>query len=123
MIGARWFLLLSVLAGSFFSRGEGVQLFPFPDTDERGEKGPLDLAGQTHRSYTFSVHNQLSSIVLKANSLKKAKKDIIVDRPDPDRHFELFLTARSANRYFRFQPSFDTHPVILKPSDRGPPSI
>ncbi|CAN5336261.1 hypothetical protein BH20ACI2_BH20ACI2_18830 [soil metagenome] len=122
-VNVRWFLLICVLAGSFFSSGEGVQLLPFPDRDEPSEKGASDLAGGTHRSYTLSVHNLTSSKVSKANSPRKAPKEIVAYRPESSGGIKPIIAPDLAANYDRMPSAFDNQPAISWSPGRAPPAI
>jgi hypothetical protein len=50
----RWLLLIGVLGGLFFSNGEGIQLFPFPDSTE---KNSLLFQAEINKNYSISAHN------------------------------------------------------------------
>ena len=122
-LSVRWFLLISVIASSFFSSGEGVQLLPFPDSDRGGENGPRDINGTPDKSYAFSVHNLTITAAAKISSQKKVKKDASVESSatthlahvvDPDLIRQRGIFARRS--------SFLSEPDVLLPSGRAPPS-
>ncbi|HVE59304.1 MAG TPA: hypothetical protein VNB22_20940 [Pyrinomonadaceae bacterium] len=52
---ARWVLIFGVLAGLFFSGGEGIQLFPFPFAEANNSKITASVPEQNPKSYAFSV--------------------------------------------------------------------
>lgn len=121
-INVRWFLLICVLAGSFFSSGEGVQLLPFPDRDKRCERGVCQLSADTSRSYTLSVHNLTSSKVAKANSKKKTPKEIVVFRLESNGRISPVNWADIVARYDREPSALDNQPAISWSPGRAPPA-
>ncbi len=54
---ARWILIFGVLAGLFFSNGEGIQLLPFPIAKDCDSKNTSSALEKNLKSYAFSVHN------------------------------------------------------------------
>jgi hypothetical protein len=50
-------LIFGLLAGLFFSAGEGVQLFPFPIAEGDSSKNTASIDVNNQKFYAFSVHN------------------------------------------------------------------
>jgi hypothetical protein len=55
--GGRWILIFSVLAGLFFSGGEGVHLLPFSIAEGNSSKNTHSVLERNLKSYALSVHN------------------------------------------------------------------
>ncbi len=120
---ARWFLLISVLAGSFLSSGEGIQLLPFPVTERTGEGAPSDFHGGPKRTYAFSVHNLSNSLLLKSSFHNKVKKEATVHNAVSAGRYEIIDFVYPAPHTHRKQISLGTQPVLSIPSDRAPPAL
>ncbi|HEY0457886.1 MAG TPA: hypothetical protein VGC97_01970 [Pyrinomonadaceae bacterium] len=70
---ARWLFIFGVLAGLFFSSGEGIQLLPFPVAEGANLKVNASVPEVNSKSYAFSVFSSRNySALLKA----KFQKDI-----------------------------------------------
>lgn len=54
---ARLILVIGLLAGLFFSGGEGIHLLPFPNAEGNISKNTASLHEKNLKSYAFSVHN------------------------------------------------------------------
>ncbi len=53
----RWIFIFGVLAGLFFSGGEGIQLLPFPIAEDDNSKNITSILEKNLKSYALSVHN------------------------------------------------------------------
>jgi hypothetical protein len=72
---ARWVLLFGILAGLFFSGGEGIQLFPFPVTELNHSKISASNLEENPKSYAFSVFSSRNySTLLKSKFQKDANQ-------------------------------------------------
>ena len=87
-IQARWLLMFGVLAGLFFSSGEGIRLLPFPFKDAHSPKIAGAVAGEHSKSYALTVFNSRSAAALLKIKLQKdappflAGGDRALDRPE-----------------------------------------
>lgn len=72
---ARWILICGLLAGLFFSGGEGIQLLPFPDSERGSSEINVSVRDDLSKSYAFSVFSARSfSVLLKAKFQKDANQ-------------------------------------------------
>ncbi len=122
---AHWVLLFSVMAGSFFSSGEGIQPLPFPEIDPHHDLNKDEASSKTlgrpNRSYTLSVHHptQLSN----AGAQKKAKKDPAFGYSGMFALLENAILVLSPRHYMPQNNLDVTEHFVSDPSDRGPPIL
>jgi hypothetical protein len=119
----RWFLLIGVLTGIFFSGGEGIQLLPFPSRSETTGNFSGAPPGEFYRPYSLSLHNSAGfSMVLKAKTPKSPKDLIGVDvfrkESTPAGLYYSSSTRKSSAATF-----FHTSIFLTSTSDRAPPTI
>src|SRR5215203_4116315 len=68
---ARRLFIFGVLAGLFFSSGEGIQLLPFPVAEGHNFKVTASVPEESSKSYAFSVFSSRNySALLKSKSQK-----------------------------------------------------
>ena len=68
---ARWILIFGLLAGLFFSGGEGIQLLPFPVSERGNSEIDVSVRDDNSKSYAFTVFSSRSfSTLLKAKFQK-----------------------------------------------------
>src|SRR5215203_6642815 len=76
----RWFLLIGVMTGIFFSGGEGIRLLPFPAISDITEKKSVAQQDESYKPYSLSLHNSAGfAVVLKAKVQKNLKQLDYVD--------------------------------------------
>ena len=68
---ARWVFIFGVLAGLFFSGGEGIQLFPFPPSEGKTSKISASLPEENSKSYAFSVFSSRNYSTLLKSKFQK----------------------------------------------------
>jgi hypothetical protein len=121
---ARWLLLYGVLAGLFFSGGEGIQLLPFPPAKGKTSKIAARVAEESSKSYAFSVFSSRSSFgLLKAKFQKDSDQYLSGARFAPERLYarpKIVLPAVRNVQESKVLPDFR---VSIPQSKRGPPVI
>jgi hypothetical protein len=119
-----WIFIFSVLVGLFFSSGEGVQLFPFPITEESNASKSFSFLEKNPKSYAFSIYNFGNhSLLFKSKFQKHVNKHLAGAR--------LIFNWSNANAIFYFHSAYNSretgHWHISAPkgslTDRGPPII
>lgn len=68
---ARWVFIFGVLAGLFFSGGEGIQLFPFPVAEANNYKISASVPEKNPKSYAFSVFTSRNYSTLLKSKFQK----------------------------------------------------
>src|SRR3954469_10251283 len=68
---ARWVFIFGLLAGLFFSGGEGIQLFPFPFAGDNNSKITASNSEQNPKSYAFSVFSSRNYSTLLKSKFQK----------------------------------------------------
>ncbi len=121
---ARWILILGLLAGLFFSGGEGIQLLPFPVSECDSAALNVSDFEDNSKSYAFSVFSSRSfSALLKAKFQKDSNQYLSGENPSFERsESDADFCLQSAQK--RQESNFlRTSPVTDSPSDRAPPAI
>jgi hypothetical protein len=121
---ARWFFLFGVLAGLFFSGGEGIQLLPFPAVEGRRSEITFSEREENSRSYAFSVFSSRNYSALLKSKFQKYTGQYLTgacltfDRSETCADVRL----RSAERR---EAADLRHPSTARSSrsDRAPPAI
>lgn len=122
---ARWLLIYGVLAGLFFSSGEGIQLLPFPvSAKSKASKPSASSRDEPSKSYAFSVFSSRSSFTLLKSKVQKDTNQYLSGE-----YFTLVRSQgratlcafgaenpRSKNRLYRF-------PVKNSRPKRAPPVV
>jgi hypothetical protein len=119
---SRWFLLISVLTGIFFSGGEGIQLFPFSAATEKHEDCFSFQKGK-HRSYSPSVYNSAAHAGFLKSKSQKFFRDFICGGASAcdDLHSQFVFSPPKKN--FLQKTLFRVPGFRISPSDRAPPFI
>ncbi len=74
----RWIFIFGVLAGLFFSGGEGIRLLPFPIAEGNNSKNTAFHSRKNLKSYAFSVHNSGNhSSLIKSTSQKDTNQYLL----------------------------------------------
>jgi len=119
---ARLILIIGLLAGLFFSGGEGVQLFPFPIAEGDSSKNTASLLEKNLKSYVFSVHNSGNHLpTLQSKFQKHTNQYLHVGRlPFGWSNFQanFYLTAARHREETDFSNIFIVSGSL---SDRAPP--
>lgn len=119
----RWFLLIGVMTGIFFSSGEGVQLFPFPVISDTTETNTIALRDESYKPYSLSLHNSAGfSVVLKAKVQKNLKHPAGADSFGNE--FCPTISTHPPFRQISREITFPHSSILLtSASDRAPPII
>jgi len=120
----RLILLFGLLAGLFFSGGEGVQLFPFPVAKADSSKNTAALLEKNLKSYAFSVHNSGNHLpTLQSKFQKNANQCLPVGRLIVGwSNFQANFCLTSARQ--REEADFSRASLVLGSlSDRAPPAV
>ena len=121
---ARWILIFGLLAGLFFSGGEGIQLLPFPVSERGNSEIDVSVRDDNSKSYAFTVFSSRSfSTLLKAKFQKDtnqylAGESLIFDRSEIGANFRLRRVRNNREANLRHVSLFTT-----SRSNRAPPSI
>ena len=120
----RWILIFGLLAGLFFSSGEGVQLFPFPISEGNNAKNSSALNEKSQKSYAFSVHNSGGHLPTLQSKFQKQANQYL-----PVGHLTFGWSSLQANfclksAHNREEANF-SRPAVFpsSQSDRAPPVI
>jgi hypothetical protein len=121
---ARWVLIFGVLAGLFFSGGEGIQLFPFPFAEDNNSKITASNSEQNPKSYAFSVFSSRNySTQLKSKFQKDTNQYLSAGdwKFDASEICANFCLSAAQNR----QEANLSHIslVLSSQSDRAPPMV
>jgi len=120
----RLILLFGLLAGLFFSGGEGVQLLPFPVAKADSSKNTAALLEKNLKSYAFSVHNSGNHLpTLQSKFQKNANQCLPIGRLIVGwSNFQANFCLTSAHN--REEANF-SRPAVFpsSQSDRAPPVI
>lgn len=121
---ARWFVLIGVLSGIFFSSGEGLRLLPFPFTTENNQTRSSFENPKNLNSYNLSVHNFSRTLLeLKSKLQKETKDSFIIGNSD----YRWSIFAKNfqfqTNANFAENKSFYLSTFLISPSGRAPPAI
>lgn len=119
----RWIFIFGVLAGLFFSGGEGIRLLPFPIAEAGNSKNTASILEKNLKSYAFSVHNFGNY-----SSLIKSKSQKHINQYLPGGH--LIFDWSNVRAIFHLQPARRREKANLShasvflssPSDRAPPT-
>jgi hypothetical protein len=120
----RWIFIFSVLAGLFFSGGEGIQLLPFPIAEDNNSKNTSSTLETNLKSYAFSVHNSANhSTLLKSKFQKHANQYLAGGYFLPDwSNVHANFCLQSAHN--REETDFSHISLVLSSqSDRAPPTV
>ncbi len=120
----RLILLFGLLAGLFFSSGEGVQLFTFPIAEGDSSKNTASIDVNNQKFYTFSVHNSGGhSPTLQSKSQKQTNQYLHVGRLTVGwSNFQANFCLTSARQ--REEADFSRASLVLGSlSDRAPPAV
>ena len=120
----RWILIFGLLAGLFFSSGEGVQLFPFPISEGNNAKNSSALNEKSQKSYAFSVHNSGGHLpTLQSKFQKQANQYLPVGHLTVGwSNFQANFCLPSAHN--REEADFSPPAFVLSSqSDRAPPTV
>jgi hypothetical protein len=121
---ARLILIFGVLAGLFFSGGEGIQLLPFPFTKAETSKISASNLEENSKSYAFSVFSSRNySAQLKSKHQKDANQYLSGERFTLDRPEIRADFCRQAVKLAEEAGLLHTSLVLSAPSDRAPPVI
>lgn len=121
---ARWIFIFGLLAGLFFSGGEGIQLFPFPVSEDKNSEITSSVPEKNPKSYTFSVFSSRNySTLLKSKFQKHANQDLFgeswaFDWSENSANF-CRQTAQNRQEANLLRLAF----VLSSQSDRAPPMI
>jgi len=121
---ARWIFIFGLLAGLFFSGGEGIQLFPFPFAECNDSKITVSVPEKNPKSYTFSVFSSRNySTLLKLKFQKHGNQDLFgeswaFDWSETCANF-CRQTAQNRQEANLLRLAF----VISSQSDRAPPIV
>jgi hypothetical protein len=120
----RWILIFGLLAGLFFSSGEGVQLFPFPISEGNNAKNASTIFENSQKSYAFSVHNSGGHLPTLQSKFQKQANQYL-----PVGHLTFGWSSLQANfclksAHNREEANF-SRPAVFpsSQSDRAPPVI
>ena len=119
----RWILIFGLLAGLFFSSGEGIQLFPFPIAEGDSSKNTASIDVNNQKFYAFSVHNSGVHLpTLQSKSQKQTNQYLHVGRLSVGwSNFPANFCLPSAHK--REEADFSrTSLVSDSQSDRAPPT-
>jgi len=121
---ARWIFIFGVLAGLLFSRGEGIQLLPFPIIEANNSKNTSSVLENNLKSYALSVPNSGNhSPLLKSKFQKHANQFL------PGGHLTFDWSSVRAKLFLqpvhnREKPNLSPASVFLSSqSDRAPPTV
>jgi hypothetical protein len=121
---ARWVFIFGVLAGLFFSGGEGIQLFPFPVAEAKTSKISASNLDEHSKSYAFSVFSSRNySTLLKSKFQKDANQYLSGERFTPDRSETRADFCRKTARNRHEAGLLHISHVLSSPSKRAPPVI
>jgi hypothetical protein len=118
---SRWCVLTCLLAGLFFSSGEGIQLFPFPVAPDQTER--KNVSDKKDKVYSFSVLNSSGHAGVTYSKIQKNLKfldfaQFFRGNPPPSK-MRLFEIGPQSSR-----PVFYNSSVLVRtPSDRAPPAV
>lgn len=119
----RWFLIVSVMTGLFFSGGEGIQFLPFPETAAQTEKDASQVHSGKSKSYAFSVFNShIKSGTVKSKNQKNIKFFDLADVVKNWRQTTEFPALSVNPNYYQAVFSLSTD-IFVSPSDRAPPIV
>ena len=120
----RWVVLLGILTGLFFSGGEGIRLFPFPNSAKNEARDSSRILASNSSAFNFSTHHSGGySLNVKSEIQKNLKR--ILDG------FKSNSVDLSITENFRFEPqknhqivffSYDSF-LLSSISGRAPPRI
>jgi hypothetical protein len=119
----RRILIFGLLAGLFFSGGEGVQLFPFPIAEGDSSKNTASIDVNNQKFYAFSVHNSGGHLpTLQSKFQKQANQYLPVGHLTFGwSNFQANFCLPSAHK--REEADFShTSLVLSSQSDRAPPT-
>ena len=121
---ARWVFIFGVLAGLFFSGGEGIQLFPFPVVEDSNSKISASVPEQNPKSYAFSVFSSRNySTQLKSKFQKYTNQYLSGEGWKFDRS-QICVNFCLPSAQNRREASLLRIPLVLSsPSDRAPPMV
>lgn len=120
---SRWFFVIGVMTGLFFSGGEGIQLFPFSVASTEVESSADQLQTGESKSYAFSVYNSNShSGIAKTKNQKNTKYFDLADVVKNRWHTIEFLYSPTKQNYQRTAFSTSAE-IFISPSDRAPPAV
>jgi len=120
----RWILIFGLLAGLFFSSGEGIQLFPFPIAEGDSSKNTASIDVNNQKFYAFSVHNSGGHLpTLQSKFQKQTNQYLHVGRLSVGwSNFQANFRLASARH--REEADFSHTCIVLGSlSDRAPPII
>ena len=120
----RWILIFGLLAGLFFSSGEGIQLFPFPIAEGDSSKNTASIDVNNQKFYAFSVHNSSCHLpTLQSKFQKQANQYLPVGRLTVGwSNFQANFCLTSARQ--REEADFSRASLVLGSlSDRAPPAV
>lgn len=119
----RWFILIGVLSGLFFSSSEGIRLMPFPDAAVHAEEKSSYL-GQEQNNYNFSVSrfgtHSFESKPLFQKHLSRYPAGNVPNRFNFTVTGKIYFLNFSA---FDQDGTFYSSVLLNSPSDRGPPKV
>ena len=121
---ARWLLIFGLLAGLFFSDGEGIQLLPFPDSERVNSEINVSVRDDNSKSYAFSVFSPRGfSALLKAKFQKETNQylsgeSLTFDRSESSADFRRQLVRNNREATLRHVSLFKA-----SQSNRAPPAI
>lgn len=119
---AHWILLIGVLPGIFFSSGEGIQLMPFPASQNTNEKKSSFLEDEREKYYAFSVHNYTNSLSIKSK-VQKNVKDFDESKPDANEFRVEKLSVSPSQQYCGEIAYFYDFRFLTSSSNRAPPML
>lgn len=120
----RRILIFGLLAGLFFSSGEGIQLFPFPINEGNNSKNASTIFENSQKSYAFSVHNSGGHLPTLQSKFQKQANQYL-----PVGHLTFGWSSLQANfclpsAHNREEADFShTSLVLSSQSDRAPPTV
>jgi hypothetical protein len=121
---ARLILIIGLLAGLFFSGGEGIQLFPFSLSDGNNSKNSFAIIKDSQKQYALSVHTSGNHLSLLKSKFQKhtnqylSVRDLIFDWSNARSDF--CLQSPQIREEAGFSPvTF----VSRSQSDRAPPAV
>lgn len=121
---ARWVFIFGVLAGLFFSGGEGIQLFPFGVAEDKTSNITASNFEQNQKSYAFSVFSSRNYSALLKSKFQKDTNQYLSGGDwnfDWSQNCEIFClpAVRNPEKTNVFHLSL----VLSSPSDRAPPLV
>jgi hypothetical protein len=121
---ARWIFIFGVLAGLFFSGGEGIQLLPFPVIEANNSKNTSFILESNSKSYAFTVFSSGNySTLFKSKFQKHANQHLSGANPTFSRLDAGANFCRQAAQIRQEANLLHLAAVADSQSNRAPPAI